>query len=144
MNTDRVAGAGNERGHGTHEGPGGKGSREQRKIRVLARLAAAGLLGFVLMPAAQASDALDPKALKALFPGAFQAVVSGRAVSFVARRDGLLVGRSQSRTDSGRWSIRQGQLCIMLTSWLSGRTVCAQVVQQGDWYRADTVLFRKP
>ncbi len=144
MNRDRVTGAGNQSGRGFHEGPGRKGSQQQGKIRVLARLAAAGLLGFVLMAPAQASEALDPKALKALFPGAFQAVVSGQAVSFVARRDGSLVGRSQSRTDSGRWSIRQGQLCIMLTSWLSGRTVCAQVVQHGDWYRADTVLFRKP
>jgi hypothetical protein len=31
----------------------------------------------------------------------------------------------------------------MLTSWLNGRTACSQVVQQGDWYRADNVVFRK-
>ena len=106
------------------------------------RIAAASLLGlFFLQPAA--ANPLEPKALKALFPGSFQAQVHGYNVSFVAYRDGSLVGKSQKGTDTGEWSVQQGKLCIMMSNWLSGRTACSQVVQQGDWYRADNVVFRK-
>ena len=106
------------------------------------RIAAACLLGVLFMQPA-AANPLEQRALKALFPGSFQAQVHGYNVSFVAHRDGSLVGTSQKGTDTGEWSVQQGQLCIMLTSWLSGRTACSQVVQQGDWYRADNVVFRK-
>jgi len=106
------------------------------------RIAAVGLLGVLFMQPA-AADPLEPQALKALFPGSFQAQVHGYNVRFVAHRDGSLVGQSRKGTDTGQWSVQQGQLCIMLSSWLSGRTACSQVVQQGDWYRADNVVFRK-
>ncbi len=106
------------------------------------RIAGACLLGVLFMQPA-AADPLEQRALKALFPGSFQAQVHGYNVSFVAHRDGSLVGTSQKGTDTGVWSVKQGQLCIMLTSWLSGRTACSQVIQQGDWYRADNVVFRK-
>jgi hypothetical protein len=107
------------------------------------RLAAAGLLGLFFMQPAHAAAPLEPQALKALFPGTFQALVYGYTVRFVAKRDGSLVGQSQQGTDTGEWSIQEGQLCIMLSSWLSGRTSCSGVVQQGDWYRAENVVFRK-
>jgi hypothetical protein len=111
-------------------------------MKYLTRIAAASLLGvFFMQPAA--ADTLEPQALKALFPGSFTAQVHGYDVSFVAHSDGSLVGKSQQGTDTGEWSVQQGQLCIMLTSWLNGRTACSQVVQQGDWYRADNVVFRK-
>lgn len=106
------------------------------------RVAAASLLGVLFLQPA-AANPLEPRALKALFPGSFQAQVHGYMVSFVAHRDGSLVGTSLKGTDTGQWSVKQGQLCIMLSSWLSGRTACSQVVQQGDWYRADNVVFRK-
>ena len=106
------------------------------------RVAAASLLGVLFMQPA-AAEPLEPRALQALFPGSFQAEVHGYKVNFVARRDGSLVGKSQQGTDTGQWSVQQGELCIMLSSWLSGRTACSQVVQHGDWYRADNVVFRK-
>lgn len=90
-----------------------------------------------------ASDGVGPQALKAMFPGSFEAVVEGYTVSFTAHRDGSLVGRYATVTDSGRWSLRRGELCIMLSSWFDGRTECARVVHDGGWYRADGVLFRK-
>ena len=106
------------------------------------RIAAAGLFGLLFLQPAAAAP-LESHDLNALFPGSFQAEVHGYKVNFVARRDGSLVGRSQRGTDTGAWSVQQGELCIMLTSWLNGRTACSQVVQQGDWYRADNVVFRK-
>jgi hypothetical protein len=105
-------------------------------------LAAAGLIGFFLVQPAEAGS-LEAQKLKALFPGSFQAVVNGWAVHFTARGDGSLIGKFRSKTDTGRWSIKSGQLCIMLTQWLGGRTACSQVVQDGQWYRADNVMFRK-
>ena len=117
-------------------------------MKHVTRIAAAGLLGLAgvigavsMQPAS--AEPLEPKALKALFPGSFAAVVLGYKINFVAHRDGSLVGNSQQGTDTGEWSVQSGQLCIMLTSWLNGRTACSHVVQQGDWYRADNVVFRK-
>jgi hypothetical protein len=144
MNRDRITVAGNRSGPGIHEGHGDKGSRQQGMIRILARLAAAGLLGIVLMPPAQASDALQPRELKTLFPGTFHAVIHAQDVTFVARRNGSLLARSGGSTDAGEWSIRQDELCIMLTSWLGGRTVCGQVIAHGDWYQVSYIVFRKP
>ena len=111
-------------------------------MKTLARIAAMSLLGVAFLQPAAASP-LEPTALEALFPGSFQAEVHGYKVNFVARQDGTLVGRSIQGTDTGAWSVQQGQLCIMLSSWLNGRTACSPVVQQGDWYRADNVVFRK-
>jgi hypothetical protein len=112
-------------------------------MKNLTRLAAAGLMGFLfLQPTAQAAP-LEPQALRDLFPGAFRAVVHGYNVDFVAHKDGSLLGTFQSGTDTGQWSIRQGQLCIMLSNWLRGQTSCSRVVQHGDWYRAENVVFRK-
>ena len=105
-------------------------------------LVAAGLIGLFLVQPAEAGS-LEAKKLKALFPGSFHAIVNGWAVKFTAHGDGSLVGRFKSKTDTGRWSIRSGQLCITLTQWLGGRTACSQVVQDGQWYRADNVVFRK-
>ena len=105
-------------------------------------LGLAGVLGIVSMQPAAAAP-LEPQALKALFPGSFQAQVHGYNVRFVAHHDGSLVGKSLQGTDTGQWSVRQGQLCIMLSSWLNGRTACSHVVRNGDWYQADNVVFRK-
>lgn len=110
---------------------------------ILANLAAAGLAGVLFAAPAEARS-LEPGDLRALFPGTFEAVVYGYTVSFTAHRDGSLVGRYAAATDTGRWSIERGQLCIMLSSWLSGQTTCSPVVQQGQWYRTENVVFRKP
>ena len=112
------------------------------QIAAAGLLGVAGVIGAVSMQPASAAP-LEPQALKALFPGSFAAQVHGYQVSFVAHQDGSLVGTSQQGTDTGQWSVQSGQLCIMLSSWLNGRTACSKVVQQGDWYRADNVVFRK-
>jgi hypothetical protein len=110
---------------------------------ILARLAAAGLLGFLYLLPAQASDALQPRELKTLFPGTFHAVIHSQDVTFLARRDGSLLARSGESPDTGQWRIRQDELCIMLTSWLGGRTECGQVIERGDWYQVSYIVFRK-
>lgn len=35
-------------------------------------------------------------------------------------------------TDSGKWQVRDGGLCITYTEWQSGATRCASVKRQGD------------
>lgn len=115
------------------------------KVAVAGVVGVAGALGVILMQPVQPATAapLEAQALEALFPGSFQAEVHGYKVNFVAHQDGSLIGKSQQGTDTGEWSVQSGQLCIMLTSWLNGNTACSQVVQHGDWYRADSVVFRK-
>jgi hypothetical protein len=112
-------------------------------MRTLTPLAAAVLLGLLFVQPADASDALEPQALKALFPGTFHAVVHGQDVTLDARDDGSLVARSEENKDTGQWSIRQGKLCVMLTSWLQGRTMCARVFPSGDWYQVEHIAFRE-
>ena len=92
---------------------------------------------------ANAGEKLSSKAIKKLFPGQFAAVVKGHKVRFVARGDGSLVGKHVASTDTGRWSIRRGRLCIMLKDWMDGKTRCSSVVRSGKWYRANAVKFRK-
>jgi hypothetical protein len=113
-------------------------------MTILTRLAGAGVLGLLFLQPVQASDALQPRALNALFPGTFHAVIFEQDVTFVARRNGSLLARSGASTDTGEWSIRHDELCIMLTSWLGGRTVCGQVIERGDWYQVSYIVFRKP
>jgi hypothetical protein len=113
-------------------------------MRQFAKLTAAGLLVLSATQPLHASEThLEVRALEALFPGRFTAVVHGYTVSFKAHYDGTLVGHHGSETDTGRWSIVQGELCIMLSTWLNGRTNCARVVRDGEWYRAGRVHFRK-
>lgn len=118
-------------------------SRIIRPASRLTKICAAGLFGLLFAHPLQASSSVNRQALETIFPGTFEAVVDGYTVSFTAHSDGSLVGWYATATDSGRWSIRSGKLCIMLASWLDGRTECARVVQHDGWYRADNVLFRK-
>ena len=92
---------------------------------------------------AWADEKLSTRAIKQLFPGQFHAVVKGYKVVFTAKSDGSLIGNYNSAKDTGRWSVRRGRLCIMLKEWMEGKTTCSTVVQNGSWYRAKKVKFRK-
>ena len=104
---------------------------------IVAFMLAAGLV------AEAATPQVSHSALKSLFPGKFAISVSGVSVRIIAASNGNLTGKSFAGTDTGRWSVRQGRLCIMLRDWFDGQTRCAHVVREGSWYRADTVRFRK-
>jgi hypothetical protein len=81
--------------------------------------------------------------LKKLFPGTFAVRMDGVSATFVARSGGKLTGSSFAGSDSGRWSVRSGRLCITLNKWFDGSTRCSSVSHDGDWYRANNVRFRK-
>ena len=100
-------------------------------------------MGVVAVGGATAGERLSTGAIKKLFPGQFRAVVKGYSVKFVARSDGSLVGKHPASSDTGRWSIRRGRLCIMLKEWMEGKTSCSTVVHNDGWYRAEKVKFRK-
>lgn len=109
-------------------------------IRIFAVLT---LLCGLAAAEASAGERLSTRAIKQLFPGKFSAVVKGYKVRFTAKRDGSLIGSHMASTDTGRWSVRRGRLCIMLKDWLDGKTSCSSVVHNGGWYRAKKVKFRK-
>ena len=112
-------------------------------MQQLGALAIAGIVTVSVAGYANAGERLSTRAIKQLFPGQFSAVVKGYKVHFKARRDGSLVGSYMAATDTGRWSIRRGRLCIMLKDWMKGETSCSSVVQVGSWYKANDVKFRK-
>ena len=105
-------------------------------------LALAGIVTVLLAPIAGA-DELNTRALRKLFPGNFHAVVRGSAVQFTARSDGSLIGRYLSATDQGRWSVRNGRLCIVLEKWMNGKQACSTVIEDDGWYHAADVRFRR-
>ncbi|NND49033.1 MAG: hypothetical protein HKN60_02145, partial [Rhizobiales bacterium] len=98
-----------------------------------------GVIAFaIIMTASAAAPAATPSishsTLKSLFPGKFAVSVSGVSVRMVAASNGYLTGTSFAGTDTGRWSVRSGKLCIMLRDWFDGQTRCSRVVRDGKWY----------
>ncbi len=106
-------------------------------------LAIASVAVFLCVGQAEAGQKMSSGALKRLFPGNFTAVVHGYKLRISARSNGKLVGKYMTKTDTGRWSVRNGRLCIMLKVWMSGRTECNHVVRAGGWYKTPKVAFRK-
>ena len=105
--------------------------------------AAALMLGFSCN-ATLADDTLSPSELRQLFPGSFDAVVYGLLeVKIIARGDGQLIGVFSGRKDTGRWSVSNGRLCIMLKSWTDGKSSCSEVFVSNGWYRGNGVRFKK-
>ncbi|MGE0211925.1 MAG: hypothetical protein AB7S41_09545 [Parvibaculaceae bacterium] len=112
----------------------------------LASIAAAAMIvALCSVPAGAAeTGTLGQQALKKLFPGSFHAVVSGvYKLRITARRDGSLLGRSSTKSDTGTWSIDGGNLCITFARWMNGRSMCSAVSWDGEWYRLTRVKFRK-
>ncbi len=115
---------------------------------MLAVLAAAG--AATAPDVAQAAEArkgqkpLSASELRTLFPGRFEAVVKGYRVTFVAHRNGRLVGYYGALKDTGRWRVRGTRLCITLEDWLDGKTRCSAVRRGGDaWLKARGIRFRR-
>ena len=108
-------------------------------------LACAGLMLTLCALPASAGEMLSGGELRSLFPGRFQAVVSGFIhLKITAGGNGSLSAIStRGKTDRGRWSIRAGKLCIEFDRWLSGRRSCTPVVQEAGWYRGSMVKFKR-
>ncbi len=113
-------------------------------MRMFKALSLAGLLSMFGVSSAFAGGTLSTSDLHSLFPGKFQAVVSGLVtVSITAKSDGSLEGRLARTSDSGRWSVQGGKLCIALDKWMGGKTRCSQVIEESGWFKAAEVKFRK-
>ena len=90
------------------------------------------------------SCTLSQAELGKLFPGSFQAVVSGAVtVKITARGNGTLIGQMTGQEDRGRWSVKSGKLCIVWSNWLNGKASCSRVIADDGWYRGNGVKFRK-
>jgi hypothetical protein len=114
-------------------------------IRRLLALATAGMLLTLSANMANAGDdTLSQRELRQLFPGNFHAVVYGIIqVQIIAHGNGKLVGLFSGKKDTGRWSVRNGRLCILLNKWMEGKPSCSQVVAANGWYRGNGVKFKK-
>ena len=107
-------------------------------------LGLAGLLLGLTSVVANAGEPLSQAQLGKLFPGSFTAVVHGMVtVNFTAKDDGVLIGQMKAKRDSGRWSLKNGKLCISLAEWTQGKSSCSAVVADNGWYRGKGVKFKK-
>ena len=113
-------------------------------MKRLLKLAAAGALLVMAASPVVAGGTLTNAELRKLFPGTFAAVVHGSLqVTFTAKDNGVLIGQMPGKRDSGRWSLQNGQLCIMLSNWTQGQAACSSLVADNGWYRGQGVKFRK-
>jgi hypothetical protein len=114
-------------------------------MRIVKALACASLFLTLFAMPSLAADKLSGGELRSLFPGRFQAVVSGfMNFRIVAKGDGSLSAVSpRGKKDRGRWSVRSGKLCIEFNKWLGGRTSCTPVVQEAGWYKGSMVKFKR-
>jgi hypothetical protein len=106
----------------------------------------AWFLTIFMASSAMAGDTsiLSQLQLRNLFPGNFTAVVNGAViVKIVARSNGTMIGEMTGKQDSGRWSVVGGKLCIVWSTWLSGKTSCSSVKSGDGWYLGNGVKFRK-
>lgn len=113
-------------------------------MRHLPWLAAAGLFLGLSSISASAGGQVSNTELRKLVPGNFVAIVHGSVtVTFTAKDNGVLIGQMPGKQDSGRWSLKNGQICIMLSNWTSGKATCSTVIAENGWYRGQGVKFRK-
>ncbi len=113
-------------------------------MKRILKLAAAGVVAMCPSSTAYADEALTQAQLQKLFPGTFTAVVQGATkLTFTAKSNGTLIGEMPGKQDSGRWSLRDGKLCVMLTTWTRGKSACSAVVADSGWYRGQGIKFRK-
>ena len=93
---------------------------------------------------AAADEVLSQSELRRLFPGSFYAVVNGVvAIQFIAKGNGTLIGQMPGKTDTGSWSLKNGELCIMMSKWTKGKPKCSELVADNGWYLGKGVKFRK-
>ena len=113
-------------------------------MKRILKLATAGIVAMCAISTAHADAALTHAQLQKLFPGTFAAVVQGAMkLTFTAKGNGTLIGVMPGKQDEGRWSLRNGKLCIMLSTWTGGKSACSAVVAENGWYRGQGVKFRK-
>lgn len=111
--------------------------------------AMATIMLLVVMPATSAIRAAESKIvseneLYQLFPGTFQVVARGvLRIDIVAKSDGSLSAKKANDSDTGRWTIQLGKLCIKFSKWLKSQLRCSAVMDDGDWYRTADVAFKK-
>jgi hypothetical protein len=94
--------------------------------------------------AAGESSPVSEGELNRLFPGAFEVVASGvMKIQVMANGDGSLSAEKADDSDTGRWNIEAGKLCIRFSKWLKGEVRCSAVTADGEWYRATDIAFKK-
>ena len=89
----------------------------------LALLVCASTLAHAVEP-----GPLQGSAIRKMLPGRFEASALGFQFEFTLKRNGAVLGRFVSYSDTGKWSVRDDQLCISLDNWTSGTFKCAPVM----------------
>jgi hypothetical protein len=100
------------------------------------------VLAAMTMPG-KADSAMTPQEILRLAPGTFHALVKGKwQIMVTLTRDGVITGKAGNVTDTGRWTLRGAELCIVMPSFTKGRVECSEVVADSGWYRGRNVAFK--
>ncbi len=92
-------------------------------------------LAFALLilagPEARAAEPgpIGGPATRKMLPGRFEATALGFTFDFTLKRDGAVLGKFGEYSDTGKWDVREDQLCISLDKWTSGSFKCAAVIR---------------
>lgn len=68
-------------------------------------------------------------ATRKMLPGRFEATALGFTFDFTLKRNGAVLGQFGEYSDTGKWDVRNDELCIALDKWTSGSFRCAPVIR---------------
>jgi hypothetical protein len=106
-------------------------------MRILLAAVSMSVAAACLAPAALADQTrLDADAISGLFPGYYEAEVSGYTLLIAASTGGRLQGKAFGREDRGTWTIVGDQLCVAWNRWTDGEAKCGEITRKGAWYVA--------
>ncbi len=83
---------------------------------------------------AGASDRMNARQIKAMFPGIYEGIY-GSDTSFVVegKADGSIRGVAEGKHDSGKWWVEGNRLCMAWKVWSEGKSRCRRVEKRNGW-----------
>jgi hypothetical protein len=101
---------------------------------------------FVLATAVAApvhAEALTSKDLNKLFPGSYTVKIFNKwDLRVRMSSNGAIKGTAAGFSDTGRWSIEGGKLCIAWNSWTNGRKGCSALRRENGVIKGRGFVFK--
>jgi hypothetical protein len=103
----------------------------------------AAALACVLFISPAHSDSLEPQEVRALFPGRYVVrVMNTLELTVSMHANGMVKGKANGETDTGRWSVEGSQLCITWSKWNNGRKDCSNLKRSGNIVKGKGFWFQ--
>ncbi len=104
----------------------------------------AALVAFTLINPAVAGGALSRQDIKNLAPGRYAVNLMGLVSMTVSMRaNGVILGESKGKRDSGVWLVQGQKLCVSWNNWYSGKRRCVKLSGSNGAYQGGGLSMRR-